>query len=112
LASNVGRVSGARAAFASMPISMPTPTPAIDPACKPVFDASDKLLTVPNHSYMTRTASGGKTSVSETISIDGARYAMVGGKWSKSPRTLADAKAQEEENKKTREGDRVQACGR
>jgi hypothetical protein len=61
---------------------------------------------------MTRTASGGKTSVSETISIDGARYAMVGGKWSKSPRTLADAKAQEEENKKTREGDRVQACGR
>jgi hypothetical protein len=49
---------------------------------------------------MTRTASGGKTSVSETISIDGARYVMVGGKWSKSPQTLADAKVQEEANKK------------
>jgi len=37
-----------------------------DRPSKPVFDASDKLLTVPNHSCMTRTASGGKTSVSET----------------------------------------------
>jgi hypothetical protein len=70
LASNVGRAPGARRIRIDA-YSMPTPTPAIDPACQPVFDASDKMLTVPNHSYITRTAPGSKTSVSETISIDG-----------------------------------------
>lgn len=111
LASNVGRAPGARAAFASMPISMPTPTPAIDPACQPVFDASDKMLTVPNHSYITRTAPGSKTSVSETISIDGARYVMVGGK-EQEPADVSGCKGPGRREQEEREGDRVQTCGR
>ena len=80
--------------------SLPRPVPAIDAACKAVFDATDKLLTVPNHSYMTHKDASGKITNSETISIDGARYLLVGGKWSKSRRSLQQAKADEEEKLK------------
>jgi hypothetical protein len=73
--------------------------PATDPACKPVFDASDKLLTTDSHMYMTHT-SDGKSTTTELIVAGGARYVMVGGKWTRSPMTAESLKAQEEENKK------------
>jgi hypothetical protein len=92
--------SEARATLVLMSSSMPTPKPGIDPGCKVVFDATDKLLTVPNHAYMTHKDASGKANSSEIISIDGARYLMVGGKWSKSPRTLQQAKQAEEEKMK------------
>jgi hypothetical protein len=74
--------------------------PAIDATCKVVFDAADKLLSVPHHEYMTQKDSGGKTRSTEIIAIDGARYLMLDGKWSKSRMTAAQLKEQEEENKK------------
>jgi hypothetical protein len=79
---------------------MRKPEPGIDPGCKVVFDATDKLLTVPNHAYMSHKDASGKTNSSEIISIDGSRYLMVGGKWSKSGRTLKEAKQAEEEKMK------------
>jgi hypothetical protein len=92
--------SEARATLAPISSSMPMPEPGIDPGCKVVLDATDKLLTVPNHAYMTHKDASGKTNSSEIISIDGARYLMVGGKWSKSGRTLQQAKQAEEEKMK------------
>jgi hypothetical protein len=92
--------SEARATLAPISSSMPMPEPGIDPGCKVVLDATDKLLTVPNHAYMTHNDASGKTNSSEIISIDGARYLMVGGKWSKSGRTLQQAKQAEEEKMK------------
>lgn len=76
------------------------PPASIDAACKVVFDASDKLLSVPHHEYMTQKDSGGKIRNSEIVAIDGARYVMFDGKWSKSRMTAAQMKEQEEENKK------------
>jgi hypothetical protein len=92
--------SAARATPAPASNRLPLPDPAIDPGCKVVFDATDKLLTVPNHAYMTHKDASGKTNNSEIISIDGARYLMVGGKWSKSGRTLQQAKQDEQEKMK------------
>jgi hypothetical protein len=73
-----------------------------DPACKPVFDAMDKVLDVPTHEFMTRTAGksgGSKVSSSELISVNGSRFVMVNGKWHKSM-TTAQLREQEMENRK------------
>ena len=78
----------------------PVAVPAVDPACKPVFDANDKTLDTPNHAYMEQTEAGGKKVASELVTINGQRYLMMNGKWSKSLMTVAATKAQEEENKK------------
>jgi hypothetical protein len=91
--------SSARAALA------PAPNfgAAEDPACKPVFDAMDKLLDVPTHEFMTKSAGKnveGKATTSELISVNGMRYVMVGGKWHKSPQTTAQLREQELENRK------------
>lgn len=75
-----------------------SPVSVIDPTCKVVLDAAEKALTATSHEYMARKDSAGKVTNSEVITIDGARYLLVGGKWTKSKRTLADAKTQEEEN--------------
>lgn len=84
--------------------------PATDPACKPVFEASDKLLTTENHMYMSKT-SGGKTATSESINAGGARYVMVGGKWTRSRVSAQGMKEQEEENKKNAKNNSCQRVG-
>jgi hypothetical protein len=73
--------------------------------CKPVYDATDKLMTVPSHGYQTETNPAGKgaetTTNAEIIRTGGAIYITIKGKWKKSPMSLADMHAQEEENRKT-----------
>jgi hypothetical protein len=68
--------------------------------CDAVIAATIKVLQVPSHLYMTRTAgyNGGKTKNSETIYLNGATYVRVDGQWVKSritPQDLADGKKQE-----------------
>jgi hypothetical protein len=68
--------------------------------CDAVIAATLKVLQVPAHLYMTRTAgyNGGKTKNSETIYLNGATYVRVDGPWVKStitPKDLADGKKQE-----------------
>jgi hypothetical protein len=46
------------------------------------------------------TPTGPKAENSESITVDGVRYIMVRGKWTRSKVTLQETKAQEEENKK------------
>ena len=58
----------------------------------------NKTLDTPNHSYMDGIGGEGK---GEMITINGDRYVMMNGKWTKSRMTVAATKAQEEENIKT-----------
>jgi hypothetical protein len=74
--------------------------PAIDPSCKPVFDANNKTLDTQNHIYEEETDSRGKKRTSELITVNGERYLLMDGKWSKSRMTVAASKEQSEENKK------------
>ena len=69
-------------------------------SCKAVFDATSKTLDTPNHSFMDGLGGAGKNT-GEMITVNGDRYVMVNGKWSKSRMTVAATKAQEEENIKT-----------
>ena len=72
--------------------------------CKPVYDAVDKLTTVPSHAYQTETnpaRPGSDAGGAELISTGGAVYVMMKGKWKKSPMSMADVHKQEEENLKT-----------
>jgi hypothetical protein len=74
-----------------------------DPACKPVFDAMDRVLDVPSHEFMIKAGGkgeGGKTTQSELITVNGSRYVMVSGRWAKSPATTTQLREQEAENKK------------
>jgi hypothetical protein len=69
-------------------------------SCDAVIAATSKVLQVPAHLYMTRTAGydGGKTKNSETIYLNGATYVRVDGRWVKStitPKDLTDGKKQE-----------------
>ena len=102
----VGTAGLAEASGASVAGSMravtttPFADPAIDPACKVVFDANDKTLDTPNHAYQEHLDPGGKNVTTELITVNGQRYLLVNGTWKKSRMTVADTKAQEEENKK------------
>jgi len=60
--------------------------------CDAVIAASQKVLHVPAHLYMTETAgfSGGKTTNAETIYVDGTMYTSLSGVWRKSPMTLQE----------------------
>ncbi len=72
--------------------------------CKILRDAVDKLTTVPSHAYETETnpaRPGSDASSVEMISTGGAIYITMNGKWKKSPMSMADMHAQEEENWKT-----------
>jgi hypothetical protein len=65
--------------------------------CDAVIAASQKVLRVPAHLYMTETAgfNGGKTRNAETIYLNGTMYTSLNGVWRKSPMTvqeLADAR--------------------
>jgi hypothetical protein len=70
----------------------------VDPACKPVLDANHKTLDTPTHMYSETVGGGGKKTTGELITINGERYVLFGGKWTKSPMTVAATKEQETEN--------------
>ena len=70
----------------------------VDPACKPVLDATHKTLDTPNHMYTDRLGANAKKMTGEMITINGDRYLMMNGKWTKSRMTVAATKEQEEEN--------------
>ena len=75
--------------------------PATDPACKPVYDANDKLLTTDYHAFMNQIDARGKANTNmELLNVGGVRYVLVGGKWSRSGITTEQMKQQEDENKK------------
>jgi len=76
--------------------------PVEDPACKFVFDASDKLNTTPWHMYLTElrgTSKSGKPETSETIFVSGIRYIQFRGQWKQSPITVPQMRDQEAENR-------------
>jgi hypothetical protein len=71
-------------------------------SCQPVFDALDKVVTTPSHSYTTHTASfvnGGKPRESEAIYAQGKVYIRANGKWMHSPVTPAEILEQQKENR-------------
>lgn len=70
-------------------------------SCQPVFDALQKLVTTPSHSYTTSTAlKGGSPQTGETIMARGEKYIRVNGKWMDSRVTTAEVLGQEKENEK------------
>jgi hypothetical protein len=102
----LGTASGALSASASAGatgnvaavVARPFGVPVVDPACKPVFDANHKTLETANHMYMDNLHANGKKVGGEMITVNGERYLLASGKWTKSRMTVADARAQEEEN--------------
>lgn len=68
-------------------------------ACQPVFEAIQKLVTTPSHSYSTGVVNGKPTST-ETIYVQGKTYIFARGKWMLSPATPNDVLQQELENEK------------
>lgn len=68
--------------------------------CKKVMDAGERLTTTPHHGYMTQ-INGKKQELREDISVDGAIYIQVNGKWRKSPLTVQDRLKQQQENRAT-----------
>jgi len=110
LAATVAVLTIGLAGFAASPVStansggavpaLSFAIPAADASCKPVFDANDKTLDTPNHLYQEQTDARGKKRTGELITINGERYLLMDGKWSKSRMTVAETKAQSEENKK------------
>jgi hypothetical protein len=97
---SVGFGEAAARGAAGLPARSAQPArPAADTSsCKAVFDAMNKTLDTPNHSYMDGIGGAQK---GEMITVNGDRYLLVNGKWSKSRMTVAATKAQEEENIKT-----------
>lgn len=53
-------------------------------ACQPVFDALNKVITTPSHSYSTQTTKG-KSTITETIYTHGKGFNRADGKWMSGP---------------------------
>jgi hypothetical protein len=84
--------TGVAAGARSMAVSV------VDPVCKVVLDANHKTLDTANHLYMDNLHGDGKKVKGELITVNGERYLLMDGKWIKSRMTVADSRAQEEEN--------------
>lgn len=70
-------------------------------SCQPFFDAIQKLVTTPSHSFTTSTAAnGGKARTAETIMVQGKKYIGVNGKWMDPHVTTQEVLEQEKENEK------------
>ena len=68
-------------------------------SCQTVFDAIQKLVATPSHSYTTSTAAkGGSPQTGETIMTRGKKYIRANGKWMDSHVTTAEVLDQEKEN--------------
>ena len=68
--------------------------------CKKVFDAGERLTTTPHHAYLIQ-VNGKKQESREEISVDGAIFVQLNGKWKKSPLTVQDRLKQQQENRTT-----------
>jgi len=72
--------------------------------CSQVLSATFKSFDVPFHMYMVDSAQtdasahGGKPTVMEEISTGGVMYVMSGGKWIKSPVSMAELKKMKHDN--------------
>ena len=70
-------------------------------SCQPVFDALQKLVTTPSHSYTTSTAAkGGTQQTGETIMVHGKKFIRANGRWMDPRVTTAEVLDQEKENEK------------
>jgi hypothetical protein len=79
-------------------ISLSSTARATDGNCQPVFDALNKVATIPSHSYTTSTAvNGGKPTEAETILANGQKYIRARGKWMRLPVTSQDVLEQEKD---------------
>ncbi len=71
-------------------------------SCQTVFDAIQKLVTTPSHSYTTSMAAkGGNPQTGETIMTQGKKYIRANGKWMDSRVTTAEVLDQEKESEKS-----------
>ncbi len=69
--------------------------------CQPVFDALQKLVTTPSHSFTTSTAAkGGTPQIAETIMVQNKKYIRASGKWMDTRITTQEVLEQEKENEK------------
>ena len=67
--------------------------------CKPVFDAFDKVMTVPVHIYST-ISTGGKPTTTESIYTSDGIFSNHSGKWTPIPVKREEVAKQEEESRK------------
>lgn len=93
--------ASAAALCAAAPLRAQTQTT----GCSQVLSAGYKSLDVPFHMYMVDSAQtdarmhGGKPTVAEEISTGGVMYVLVsGGKWIKSPVSMAEMKKMQQDN--------------
>lgn len=85
----------------SLVVMMQAPTARAADACQPIFDALQKLVTTPSHSYTTSTAAkGGTPQTAETIMVQGKKYIRANGKWIDARVTPQEVLEQEKENEK------------
>ncbi len=68
-------------------------------SCQPVYEAIQKIMTTPSHSYSTGVVKGKPVST-ETIYVQGKAYIFASGKWMVSPATPNDVLTEELENEK------------
>jgi hypothetical protein len=90
--------SGSATGGGSIAVALPRGVTVVDPACKPVLDANHKTLDTANHMYTDMGGADGKKPTGEMITVNGDRYVLINGKWTKSRMTVAATKEQEEEN--------------
>jgi hypothetical protein len=70
-------------------------------SCQPVYDALTKLAATPSHSYVSMTdSSGGKSTATEFIYMQGKAYMKVGGNWTDGPVTPKELLEKEMQNRK------------
>jgi hypothetical protein len=67
----------------------------VPPGCQSPVDAGMKVITTPHH---TVTAEGNPPKIGEAIMAGGVNYVKIRDKWIKSPLTLQETVAQEQEN--------------
>ena len=69
--------------------------------CQPVFDAIQKLVTTPTHTFTTSTAEkGGTPQMAETIMLQNKKYIRANGRWIDTRITTQEILEQEKENEK------------
>ena len=70
-------------------------------SCQLVFDAMNKVVTTPSHSYTTHTraSSSGKPQLSETVFVNGKVFIQANGKWITGHVTPQEILDQQKENR-------------
>ncbi len=85
--------------FSLLVMGQPAKARAAD-ACQPVFDALQKVITTPSHSYTSGIHNGEKPTEAETIFAGGQKYIRAHGKWMSLGVISQDVLEQEKENEK------------